>query len=89
MIIRELGKVVGRLDNDTLELTDVTSDKLQALLDGWRKNGFYELGPPAGYEKMRAAGICGDAEVHIPFAEAGAGMIENKLLVAGYDVQSV
>ena len=88
MIIREAGTVVGRLDEDTLELVDVRSTKLQQLVEDWRENGFSEPAPaeiPDDYPGPKPD--CAMTFETIPFDRAGLGFIENKLLIAGFDVQ--
>lgn len=87
MIIRELGMVVGQLDDRTLELTEVESARLESLINDWKKNGFILLAAPADFEQGKD-GIRGDAEQVISFAEAGRGMIENKLLIEGFEIQT-
>jgi hypothetical protein len=88
MIISKSGKVVGRLDEDTLALTGVRSARLQELVDDWRENGFEEFGPaeiPDDYPEPRP--VCATAIYVIPFTTENLGLIENKLLIAGFDVQ--
>lgn len=84
MIIRETGIVVGLLDDDTMALTEVESDKLQGLVDDWKENGMFTLqaGPQISKE------VSGTMEVFMPFAKENLGMIENELAKAGFEVQT-
>lgn len=88
MIISEQGIIVGKLDEETLELVDVRSETLQQLVGDWRENGFEELGPaeiPDDYSGPKP--VCAVSMVVIPFATENLDVIENKLLIAGFDVQ--
>jgi hypothetical protein len=88
MIITEAGRLVGRLEDDTLELSDVRSERLQQLVDDWRENGFAEPAPaevPDDYSGPKPT--CAMTSIVIPFTTDNLGVIENKLLIAGFDVQ--
>ncbi len=86
MIIRENGAVVGKLDDKTMALTDVNSDRLQTLVDAWRKNGIEVMtAPPVAAPDEDALG---DFETTFPFEASMIGAIENQLLIEGFDVQT-
>lgn len=87
MIITESGVVVGKLDERTLELVDVRSARLQQLIDDWRENGFEELAPAEIPDHLDPRPVCATTVVVIPFTTDNVGVIENKLLIAGFDVQ--
>jgi hypothetical protein len=87
MIVIEQGTVVGKLDEETLALTDVISERLQELVDDWRRNGFEELGPAEISDHLEPPPVCATALVVIPFTTENLNFIENKLLIAGFDVQ--
>ena len=84
MIIRERGVVVGLLDDESMELTEVESDKLQGLVDDWRKNGMFTL--QAGTQITKQ--VSGTVETFLPFASENLGMIENELAKAGFEIQT-
>lgn len=88
MIISDHGAVAGKLDENTLDLSDVRSARLQQLIDDWREHGFDEPAPaeiPADYPGPRPT--CAMTFITIPFDKQSLGLIENKLLIAGFDVQ--
>jgi len=84
MIIRENGMVVGKLDDETMDLTDVESARLQTLVDDWRENGIGVLIAPEESVK----GALGDSEASFEFDKSMLGAIENQLLIEGFDVQT-
>jgi len=87
MIIRELDFVVGKLDDNTLKLTDVKSARLQELVDNLRNNGLPISGPgevSAGEPKNTIA----DVFSTLPFEADNIGAIEHELLVNGFEVQT-
>lgn len=86
MIIRENGIVVGMLDDESLKLTDVTSDKLQQLIDGLRKDGIDQA--VAQEEPLGTGQASGDAFITLPFTAENIDFIEMELLIAGYEVQT-
>lgn len=86
MIISKSGKVVGRLDEETLALTDVRSAKLRQLVDDWRENGIEELGP-GEWHGDGPQPDCVTAVYVTPFDKESLDFIEHKLLIAGFEVQ--
>ena len=87
MIISKSGKVVGKLNEETLVLTDVRSKKLQRRFDDWRENGFEEFGPAETSDYPEPKPTCAVTMITIPFSTENLAVIHNKLLIAGFDVQ--
>ena len=87
MIIRELGIVVGKIDDETFKVTDSTSDKLTALITNWVTNGISIL---TGQEEPLAKGqASGDVFVQIKSDnEFFIDVLHTQLLIAGFDVQT-
>lgn len=85
MIIREDGIVVGVLDATSLKLTSVESDRLKEMIDDWTERGMDILVPP---ERLQEGQASLDAFLHVEFTPDNLGMFENKLLRAGFEVQT-
>ncbi len=87
MIIRELGIVVGKIDDKTFKLIDSTSDKLTALVTDWVENGISVMqAQEADLEKGQDSG---DVYVEIrPDEEFFIDVLRNQLLIAGFTVQT-
>jgi len=87
MIIRELGIVVGKIDDATFELTDSTSDKLTGLVDSWKQNGIDIL--TAQEEDLQKGQASADLVINIALDHQRFGQVlEGELLMEGFDVQT-
>jgi len=86
MIIREEGMVVGKLDDASMVLTDVSSDKLAALVKDWQDNGIVLT--VAQEEPLEEGQASGDAGRHIPFTAENVYIYRLQLQIAGFEVQT-
>ncbi len=85
MIIRENGTVVGKLDDQSLELTESTSARLTELVEDWKKNGVDIL--QAQEEPLEEGQVCGCVFINVPFGPKAIHFFENELLIEGFEVQ--
>jgi len=87
MIVRELGIVIGKIDDKTFDLIDSESDKLTGLVTDLVKNGINVLqAQEAPLQKGQASG---DVEAVITTAsEYFIDALETRLLIAGFEVQT-
>ena len=86
MIIRENDIVVGMLEDSSLKLTGVTSDKLSELVSKWRKDGIDLLVPPQQELEEGQASL--DAFITVPFTSENISVFRNQLLREGFEVQT-
>lgn len=86
MIIRDQGIVVGMLDDQSLKLTDVASDKLAALVAGWREDGIDTMASQE--EPLEGGAISGDRFQHVPFTVENLDLFRIELWKAGFEVQT-
>lgn len=87
MIVRELGIVVGKIDDDTFELVDSESAKLTGLLKDWTSNGFEVMQAQSG--PLEKGQISGDVFINVkPDEEVFSALLHNQLLINGYEVQT-
>ena len=86
MVIRELGKVVGLLDDKSLKLTEVESDRLQDVVDGMREDGIWFMG--ASEEKLQEGQDCGTEWLSVPFSSDNLEYIVNGLIDEDFEVQT-
>ncbi len=84
MIIRENGTVVGKLDEESLRLTESTSAKLTKLVEDWKKNGVDIM--QAQEEPLEEGQVCGCVFINVPFEPKAIHIFENELLIAGFDI---
>ncbi len=85
MIIRENGIVVGKLDEESLQLTESTSAKLTELIDDWKKNGVDIM--QAQEEPLEEGQVCGCISINVPFEPKAIHIFENELFIEGFEVQ--
>jgi len=85
MIIRENGTVVGKLDEESLQLTESTSARLTELIDDWKKNGVDIM--QAQEEPLEEGQVCGCVFINVPFEPKAIHIFENELIIEGFEVQ--
>ncbi len=85
MIIRENGIVVGKLDEESLQLTEYTSARLTELIDDWRKNGVDIM--QAQEEPLEKGQVCGCVFINVSFEPKAIHIFENELIIEGFEVQ--
>jgi len=85
MIIRKSGLVVGKLDDETLRLTESTSARLTELIEDWKRNGVELMQPQE--EPLEDGQVCGTVIINVPFEPKAIYIFENQLLIAGFEVQ--
>jgi len=85
MIIRENGTVVGKLHEESLQLTESTSARLTELIEDWKKNGVDIM--QAQEEPLEEGQVCGCVFINVPFEPKAIHIFENELLIEGFEVQ--
>ena len=85
MIIRENGTVVGKLHEESLQLTESTSARLTELIEDWKKNGVDIM--QAQEEPLEEGQVCGRVFINVPFEPKAIHIFENELLIEGFEVQ--
>ncbi len=85
MIIRENGTVVGKLHEESLQLTESTSARLTELIENWKKNGVDIM--QAQEEPLEEGQVCGCVFINVPFEPKAIHIFENELLIEGFEVQ--
>jgi hypothetical protein len=86
MNILENGKLVGSIDDQTLELVESQSAKLTALIDDWRANGVDIA--QAQQDPLEDGQVCGSEFVNVRFEPESLHIFEMQLLIAVYDTEN-
>jgi len=87
MIIRDQGIVVGMLDDKSLKLTDVLSNKLADLIILWKREGVTLRGPGEVEEGGRQPQSA-DREMTAEFNTENLPIFVTQLEIAGFEVQT-